>query len=93
MYKVIALSLALGAVGSVSVSPDRYKVGTENGENFYAFEVNGATDEFYNTQLSHWGDHMCPQGYRVMDSNLERIQDTALRTDKWYAVTIACPIG
>ena len=93
MYKVIALSLALGAVGSVSVSPDRYKVSTENGEDFYAFEVNGATDEFYNTQLSHWGNHMCPQGFRVKESRLDAERESALRTDKWYAVTIACPVG
>ncbi len=93
MYKIISLSLAFGFVSSYSVPTDRYKVGTENGENYYAFEVNGATDEFYDTQLSHWGEHMCPQGYRVADKRLDSVRHGALRTDAWYEVTIACPVG
>ena len=91
MYKILALSLILGTAGTFSVPADRYQVGVENGEEFYAFEVNGATEEFYNTQLNHWGNHMCPQGFRVAESYLASTRHSALRTDKWYDVTIACP--
>ena len=91
MYKVIALSVAVGAVGSYSVPTDRYKTDSAAGEDFYTFEINGATEEFYNTQLAHWGNHMCPQGYRVAKARLDKVQESALRTDKWYEITIACP--
>ena len=91
MYKVVILSLALGTAGSYSVPADRYQVGSKNGEDFYSFEVNGATDEFYETQLAHWGNHMCPNGYRVTKSELSSVRHSALRTDKWYDITIACP--
>jgi hypothetical protein len=62
-----------------------------DGEDYFAFEVNGATDEFYDTQLAHWGQHTCPQGYRVADKTLVSEQNSALRTDKWFEITIACP--
>lgn len=91
MYKIIALTLAVGAAGSYSVPTERYKTSTANGEDYFTFEVNGATDEFYTTQLSHWGNHMCPQGYRVAEKRLTAVRESALRTDKWYDVTIACP--
>ena len=89
--QIVSVSLARGLLAGCAVSPATYKIGTKNGEDYYAFDVNGPSKKAYDTQLDHWGTQFCPQGYRVVDSTLELQRMSAMHMDRWYKVTIACP--
>lgn len=89
--KIVTVSAAVGVLSGVSVPTERYKMATLNGEDFYQFEVSGASQEFYDVQLAHWGNHMCPDGYRVSDAGLAADDADAFRDNTWVKVTVACP--
>ena len=41
LRKTFLMSITLGFLGACAVSPEDYKVGTKNGEDYYALDVQG----------------------------------------------------
>ena len=68
--------LGLGAVGLLLLSgcfaPESYYVGTKNGMDIYSFDIQSYDRGSYNHFVKLYGNNICPQGYRVVDSQLLR---------------------
>ena len=88
---LVGLSLAAGLLTACVATPENTFVGTKNGENYYAYYVNGASKKAYDMQLNHYGNQICPQGFRVADSKLEAQRMTSYSMDRFFKITIACP--
>ena len=90
LRKTLLVSLTLGFLGACAVSPEEYKVGTKNGEDYYALDVQGLGGPNA-THLKHWSNQLCPQGYRVVSSKRDWLTPGMSPGMNWYDVTIACP--
>lgn len=90
LRKTFLMSITLGFLGACAVSPEDYKVGTKNGEDYYALDVQGLGGPNA-THLKHWSNQLCPQGYRVVSSKRDWLTPGMSPGMNWYDVTIACP--
>ncbi len=91
LRKLIAFSLTAGLLSACAVSPEDYKIGTKNGEDYYALDIQGIGGP-NQTQLKHWANQFCPQGYRVHSVKVDRMTPVMLAPGmNWWDVTIACP--
>ena len=89
--KIIALSLSAALLSACAVNPDDFKVATKNGEDYYKLDIQGIGGP-NKTQLEHWGNQFCPQGYRVHSVKVDRVTPVLLAPGmNWWDVTIACP--
>lgn len=85
--------VGLGAVTLLilsACSAENYYVETKNGMDIYSFDIQSYDRGSYNHFVKFYGNNICPQGYKVVDSKLLR-QGIGPGAAQHYCIHIACP--